>query len=73
MDSDVISTATLSENGVPRLVIPPEVRRLILGHSTGETVLHKAARLGYEVIHYLRSRFKIPKHLFIFVMGPHRF
>jgi len=25
------------------------VKKLIVSHTTGETVLHKAARLGYEV------------------------
>jgi len=29
--------------------IPAEVRKICVDHSTGETVLHKAARLGYLV------------------------
>jgi len=29
--------------------IPAEVRKISVDHSTGETVLHKAARLGYLV------------------------
>jgi len=36
-----------------RGIIPPEVKKLIVCHATGETVLHKAARLGYEVVDYL--------------------
>lgn len=29
--------------------IPAEVRKISVDHSTGETILHKAARLGYLV------------------------
>jgi len=32
--------------------IAAEVRKMCVDHSTGETVLHKAARLGYLVTHY---------------------
>lgn len=30
--------------------VPPEVRRLIVNKNAGETLLQRAARLGYEVI-----------------------
>lgn len=29
--------------------IPPEIKKIATDFSTGETVLHKAARLGYVV------------------------
>jgi hypothetical protein len=39
---DLTSAATASQ-------IPPEVKKIAIDFSTGETVLHKAARLGYVV------------------------
>lgn len=35
--------------------IPPEARRLIVNKNAGETLLQRAARLGYEVIGFSRS------------------
>ena len=32
--------------------VPLEVKKLCVCHNTGETVLHKAARLGYKVTFY---------------------
>ena len=32
-----------------KLDIPPEVKKMSICHNTGETILHKAARLGYKV------------------------
>lgn len=39
----------MSGQGHAAPVVPLEVKRLIACHNTGETVLHKAARLGYPV------------------------
>lgn len=36
--------------------IPPEARRLIVNKNAGETLLQRAARLGYEVIGFSQSR-----------------
>lgn len=33
----------------PKRHIPPEVRRLIVNKNAGETLLQRAARLGYQV------------------------
>lgn len=33
----------------PKRPIPPEVRRLIVNKNAGETLLQRAARLGYQV------------------------
>ena len=33
----------------PRKPVPPEVRRLIVNKNAGETLLQRAARLGYQV------------------------
>lgn len=35
--------------------IPPEARRLIVNKNAGETLLQRAARLGYEVIGFAQS------------------
>lgn len=38
----------------PKKPIPPEVRRLIVNKNAGETLLQRAARLGYQVPSCLR-------------------
>lgn len=35
----------------PSRPVPPEVRRLIVNKNAGETLLQRAARLGYQVKH----------------------
>lgn len=32
--------------------VPPEVRRLIVNKNAGETLLQRAARLGYQVLYF---------------------
>lgn len=39
----------------PRRPIPPEVRRLIVNKNAGETLLQRAARLGYQVTFHLTT------------------
>lgn len=45
---------TSLENGMPttwlKMNIPEFVKKLMIYQATGETVLHRAARLGYQVI-----------------------
>lgn len=36
-------------DSTPKRTIPPEVRRLIVNKNAGETLLQRAARLGYQV------------------------
>lgn len=37
----------------PKKPVPPEVRRLIVNKNAGETLLQRAARLGYQVKSHL--------------------
>lgn len=50
-DSCLMTAGGLDSSSSSRIIIPAEVKRLISCHSSGETVLHKAARLGHEVFH----------------------
>lgn len=50
-----------SESPVARQ-IPPEARRLIVNKNAGETLLQRAARLGYKV-RASSCRMPLPKHL----------
>lgn len=36
----------------PSRPVPPEVRRLIVNKNAGETLLQRAARLGYQVLYF---------------------
>lgn len=47
VDDDAMSTCSNSQGDFNRHNIPPEVRRLNVCKETGETILHKAARMGY--------------------------
>ena len=47
LDTISIST-TMSVDGC-RVKIPPEVKKISVNRDSGESVLHKAARLGYRV------------------------
>lgn len=38
-----------SLDSTPKRTVPPEVRRLIVNKNAGETLLQRAARLGYQV------------------------
>jgi len=38
-----------SSESPPKRPVPPEVRRLIVNKNAGETLLQRAARLGYQV------------------------
>lgn len=44
---------TAGKSGIPESTpsrpVPPEVRRLIVNKNAGETLLQRAARLGYQV------------------------
>lgn len=46
---------TAGKSGIPETTpsrpVPPEVRRLIVNKNAGETLLQRAARLGYQVKH----------------------
>lgn len=47
-DDDVVSmSSSVAECGINRRALPAEVKKLVTCHATGETVLHRAARLGY--------------------------
>lgn len=49
-DDDVVSmSSSVAECGINRRALPAEVKKLVTCHATGETVLHRAARLGYTV------------------------
>lgn len=40
----------------PSRPVPPEVRRLIVNKNAGETLLQRAARLGYQVLLYCSTQ-----------------
>lgn len=46
----------------PSRPVPPEVRRLIVNKNAGETLLQRAARLGYQV-----------QYFFIYIYGKYTF
>ncbi len=39
----------LDEVSSPFIQVPPEVKKLACNRETGETILHRAARLDYQV------------------------
>lgn len=57
----------------PSRPVPPEVRRLIVNKNAGETLLQRAARLGYQVEHshravYTSLLYKMPLWLIFIVI-----
>ncbi|KAL0176024.1 hypothetical protein M9458_028354, partial [Cirrhinus mrigala] len=45
--ADKLTTSGIPES-TPSRPVPPEVRRLIVNKNAGETLLQRAARLGYQ-------------------------